>query len=423
MCKTAKIDPCKKCGQEEKMVNGVKKCVPSKNMYLCVCGETAFLGNKVMGICTRPNFCDTKTAPDQHGGSGGLGNMGDFMKSLGQVADLAGKALGLMQAAKGAGGGSGSGAGTGAGTGNGYNGCVSYYQTNNASNTDPCAYYVPATSDSIYTETGAEIDSAGASKGLLDSLFGDTSGGETFTDVPGETAAEGADTEGADETKGPAIGQFQGTGVAGLEPGVRGDIRVIPGGITVLVGNRDVEQNKAVAGFYGSQVTQAQQTGIVATWCQTRPWATNFLRYIVPATFFDSLCSVRGYKVGATPAATSGKTQVSVTQTKAAATKSFTAELPKAAVEKEVAEVTDAKVEIWAVPDKVSLGSRTTVFWNAKGGISTCEVTSPDGSFKHETLSGGAATVPLTQATTYSISCIKKDGKPITGYVTVQLRN
>jgi hypothetical protein len=80
----------------------------------------------------------------------------------------------------------------------------------------------------------------------------------------------------------------------------------------------------------------------------------------------------------------------------------------------------EPQADIWAVPSSVPLGARTTVFWNAKG-VTSCTETSPDGSFSQSSLSGGAATVPLSGPTTYTISCTTPAGGHITNYVTVQL--
>ncbi|MDP2649104.1 MAG: hypothetical protein Q8P19_04390, partial [bacterium] len=60
------------------------------------------------------------------------------------------------------------------------------------------------------------------------------------------------------------------------------------------------------------------------------------------------------------------------------------------------------------------------IFWNAQG-VTECTETSPDGSFNHTTLSGGAATVPLVRATTFTISCLVPDGSYVSSYVTVNI--
>ena len=78
------------------------------------------------------------------------------------------------------------------------------------------------------------------------------------------------------------------------------------------------------------------------------------------------------------------------------------------------------EADIWSVPATARLGSRVTIFWSAKNVVS-CIETSPDGSFAETSLSGGAATVPITGPTTYSISCTQADGKHVNNYVTVEI--
>jgi hypothetical protein len=198
---------------------------------------------------------------------------------------------------------------------------------------------------------------------------------------------------------------------AQLVPGVSGDIQYSNSNVTVLVNNVDTKAGTQVAGFYGTDAG-GQPTSVITGMCKGRPWSSNFLSFIIPASFFDSLCELRGYKVG-TPAAPAPVVKVVKTvQTivKAATSTAATSTGPY------VPPVAD----IWAVPASVPLGARTTVFWNAKG-VTSCTETSPDGSFSQNSLSGGAATVPLAGPTTYTISCLTPAGDHITNYVTVNL--
>jgi len=78
-------------------------------------------------------------------------------------------------------------------------------------------------------------------------------------------------------------------------------------------------------------------------------------------------------------------------------------------------------VSIWAVPPSVPSGARASIYWNTQG-VTQCSETSSDGSFIQITLSGGAATAPLTSATTtFTISCLAPDGSHVIGntFVTV----
>jgi hypothetical protein len=79
-----------------------------------------------------------------------------------------------------------------------------------------------------------------------------------------------------------------------------------------------------------------------------------------------------------------------------------------------------ARVDIWAVPASVPLGARTTVFWNTEN-VTNCTETSPDGNFNQTSLTGGAATVPLTGPTVFTISCLDSQHNPTTNYITVRI--
>jgi hypothetical protein len=195
------------------------------------------------------------------------------------------------------------------------------------------------------------------------------------------------------------------TGNALPKSGATGDVVLTGSGATVVAGSRDEQSNSETAGFYGSNAAGGQEPlGVAAGLCRSRPWANNFLSTIVSTTFLDGLCKWRGYEVGIpTPAPV-------LTQTPA-----------KPKIAPPVVLTIEPRADIWAVPPTVPLGARTTVFWNTQG-VTSCTETSPDGSFNQNSLSGGAATVPLTDATTYTISCIAPDNSHITNYVTVNLK-
>lgn len=199
--------------------------------------------------------------------------------------------------------------------------------------------------------------------------------------------------------------------------GMSGDIKEGEGGATAIGGLRDTEKNVEVAGFYGTETFGGQQSkGVVASWCQNRPWASNFLSKITGPTFFDSICERLGYQVGMPPAAPAPETTLqqqpksggSATKNSAATTTATAPTIPP-------------KVDIWAVPVSVAIGARTSVFWNSQG-VSDCVETSPDGGFSHSSVSGGASTQPITHETVFSISCLAPDGTPVTDSVTVNLK-
>lgn len=202
------------------------------------------------------------------------------------------------------------------------------------------------------------------------------------------------------------------TGGLAVPPGgVRGDIKEGTGGATVIGGSRDTQNNVEVAGFYGSETFGGQGSqGLVGVWCKNRPWATNFLSKVVTPSFFDNICTWRGYQVGIPPAASAPAVVLQQTPKPAASTTATT-----------TTPTVTPKVDIWAVPTSVTLGARTSIFWNTQG-VTKCTETSPNGGFNQSSLSGGAATQPITAATVFSISCLAPDGTPVTDSVTVNLK-
>lgn len=189
-------------------------------------------------------------------------------------------------------------------------------------------------------------------------------------------------------------------------PGLRGDVTVSPSGATIIVGSRGTTTE--IAGFFGSN-TFGNSDGVIGRLCSSRPWAGGFLAAVIPASFFDGLCEWRGYKVGP---------QVAVPNP-APYTSSRSGDSAGSNATSTVQSI-PPKVDIWAVPPSVSLGSRTTVFWQSQG-VANCLVSSPDGSFTHTSVQGAASTVAITAATTYTISCTTQDGTPVTDFVTVKI--
>jgi hypothetical protein len=286
-------------------------------------------------------------------------------------------------------------------------GCTAYYQVT-APSADPCAYYVPPTSDSLLSgSTGLDSSgfdalqdalSGGGSINVSEQLIGNLD--TTATQTPPPAPAAGFPT--TQNLSGQAVN---------LQSGTQGDIVVGEGSATIFARARDTQANTEVAGFYGSDTFGSQPQGVVAGMCQNRPWAGSIVSFVIPPSFFDSLCAWRGYQVG-TPAPPPPPV-IQQTPTPASAASPTPTPTPTAST-------IPAEVDIWAVPDKVPLGSRTSVFWNSKG-VESCTISSPDGSFEEHALSGGAATVPLSGATTFTISCLTSEGKPVTDFVTVNL--
>lgn len=327
-----------------------------------------------------------------------------------------------MQGGQGGGSGSGSGSGAGGGVPGSSAGCTSYTQTSDPTQVgvNPCVYYVPSAVSQITGNTsGSSADS------LLNALNGG-SGSASNTSGTGTANSGGSSTAASANTNASPQGVLQqvvnGTNVGGLNAnsqnasfnssGVLGNIIFTNGGGTILASTINPGNNSAVSSFYGADVS-TQPKNAVSGMCQNRPWSSNFLSNIIPPSFFDSLCQWGGFKVGI-PAPV--QTQVTLQQTVVAPKKSPVATTTVATTTSAV----PARVQIWAVPSSVRLGARTSIFWNTQG-VTNCTETSPDGSFTQSTLSGAQATVPITAATTFTISCLDSGGHPVSDYVTVHI--
>lgn len=377
-------------------------------------------GGTVNGICIAQNKCEGSNATNQEGKQQGMGDAKGMMDALKQVMDM------LKQAMQKKGGGGGGDKGQQQQQGQDQ-GCKQYYQVTTPS-TDPCAYYVPPTSNSLLQtgQTGVSGSSAlldaledptllEESEGLEESNVSDqilSGSGELPEDLTSQTETT---TEGESDEKTASSSQSSQNLTEqqiNLQSGTKGDIVITKDGATIYAQSRDSGANTEVAGFYGSDTYGGQSQGIISGMCKNRPWASSIVSFVIPPTFFDSLCAWRGYQVGA-PAPPSQP----VLDKKKAATSTTSGH--DAMSESYVPEV-EPKVEIWAVPDKVPLGTRTSIFWNTRG-VESCSITSPDGSFNETSLSGGAATVPLSGPTTFTISCLAPAGSPISDYVLVNL--
>lgn len=306
-------------------------------------------------------------------------------------------------------------------------GCTAYY-TVTVPTSDPCARYVQPNSNSILGDTSGTQNTA--SQALLDALNGGTqssvnaalggdgsSGGNVSDGILGQVTNQNINvlrTQGAGQNQTtPPVGGTLANQAVSLQSGTQGNIEIRGEGATVIANARDVQANTEVAGFYGGDTFgTTQPQGIVAKMCQSRPWAGAVVSFIIPPSFFDSLCAWRGYQVGIPIPPSPAQQTVIIRQEGPAQNTTQPASTTSSTIPPEV--------DIWAVPAKVTLGGRTSIFWNTKGVVS-CNETSPDGSFNENSLSGGASTVPLSGPTTFTISCLTPDGKPVTDYVTVNL--
>ena len=383
------------CGQ----VKGSNGCTAGSNKWMCECDQSIpDTNHTVKGICVAPLKCEGQSFTNLQGQSTGVGDTGNIIGGI-----FKGLLDSLMQGLSAGGGGGGGGGGTPYGT----TGCTQYYTVTTPS-TDPCATYLPPVSGDILGSFGS-----GSSDLLLDALgtgSQSSAGTNSQTSVSSQLSQGQADgTVPTVSTQSSQVPPGLGQQTVGLS-GTRGDIQITSTGGTIFAGARDEKTGTEVAGFFGGDTLGATQPqGVVVRLCQTRPWANSFISYVIPSTFFDGLCSWRGYQVGI-PAPLPESTAI-VQQTPPTA---------PAATTTPVYSGIEPKADIWAVPMNVPLGARTSIFWNTQG-VSSCTVTSPDGNFFENALFGGAATVPLTGVTVYTISCLVSDGSHVTDFVTVNL--
>ncbi len=189
--------------------------------------------------------------------------------------------------------------------------------------------------------------------------------------------------------------------------GLHGDIRSLGSGVTIYATSRN--GNTAVAGFYGSNST-------AGALCQSRPWASNFLSYVIPSTFFDNLCTWAGYPTGPSPQ--SGPVGGGGSYGRTSSNISVGA--PPSASGNQYPNPQQPEVKIWARPASVSIGGRTTIFWTSQY-VTACTESSSDGNFSGSSTSGGASTVALSGPVTFNIQCRSLDGGMISGATTVNI--
>ena len=383
-------------------------CKAGKNKYFCqpapdVCYAMDTSGKfQVLGTCVAPYKCQGMIAPGLNGGNVLDSALSQLGQAVGQM---------LQQLMQGSAGGSGSSGDTSQYPGACPNG---YYQVS-APSSDPCAQYVPLTSSSIDTS----LPNSSGADALLQALQGgsasDQGSGPTITITNSNTNTnENTNATSISALTSTTTGvTLSGTGIPVLLApisGMTGDIQYTDSGATVVAGSMDAQSNTTVAGFYGSDTFGGQPQGIAAKLCQGRPWASNFLSVLITPAFFDNLCTWRGYQVGAPPPVSTPVLQQTPIQHQAATSSAPAVTTPSV----------PPKVDIWAVPASVPLATRTTIYWSTQG-VTDCDVFSSDGNFNQSSLSGGAATVPLTGATMFTISCSAPNGSPVTDSVTVNL--
>lgn len=278
----------------------------------------------------------------------------------------------------------------------GANGCTTYYPTTVPSS-DPCAIYSPSG-----VLDGAAGGSSGVSSSLLDALNGGT---KTNTSGTGSSTPTGTNTQ--TQTNTTNTGN---SSVKAAAPGLSGDVRIGSAGATIIANLR--QGLSEVAGFFGGSTGGASQAlSAAGKLCSSRPWAGTFVGNVIPSSFFDGLCEWRGYQAGiVTPTNTAKASNT-------AATQKTSVSRPGISLQPAASDV-PPEVDIWAEPASVRLGTRTYIFWNARGVVS-CKGSGP--SFSQNSLSGGASTVPITGPTTFNIECLTTASSTVQDSVTVQI--
>ncbi len=380
---------------------------PKANMHLCPCGQT-MPGGKVWGECVAPLTCHAVgfSFLDSLGLGGSSGTIGQIIGSV-----AASQLMSLFSGSGSKGSNDTSGYGS-----NPYadiqSGCSSYYAVSVPS-ADPCAYYVPGGTGGVSSDLLGGLDTTTVSSDLVDASSGASDYLSQYTDTGSDASSVsdsllGLPAEDATTTNGqPAVRVSAGAiGTTSVVSKLTGSIVYTKLGGTIVANSRDLDANTEVAGFYGGDTLSDTPKGFIGSLCQWRPWANSIISFVIPPSFFDGLCSWGGYRVGDSSATTTPSIARKRIVAKPTATTTPTGLHPE--------------IVIWASPTHVALSGRTSIFWNSKD-TASCVVTSSDGSFHETTLSGGASTVPITDATTFTATCTTLDGTTITDSTEVDL--
>lgn len=379
------------------------------------CSEPSPQG-AVPGICQLSTLCKATAAP---GGNldQGMKGLGDMLKGLMDALKPKEKGQQQQQGGQGQQGGLGNNPYAGL-----YPPCEKNPITNEITNapcTDTNGALVTGSGNSDYL-SGLYEESNSLSDSLLDALYGDGGGDSGGTSNVSDDLLDSEGTEtgsGGGETSGGEGNATSSTGVTAtssstLSPQTRGDIVTGERGATVVGGSRNEAENVEVSGFIGAgSGNLAQSKSLVGRLCESRPWATGFLANIITPSFFDGLCTWRGYHVGPLAEALKGVPAATKTVKIVSRKDDETNKPPVYTGEPEV--------DVWATPDTVPLGTRTSVFWVSEN-VVACTVKGP--SFEQNGISGGAATVPIAVDSTFTAVCTDAEGNELTrDSVTVRL--
>ncbi len=261
-------------------------------------------------------------------------------------------------------------------------------------------------SSSFNNFTTGQTDSSGVTSDIISSLLSGNQNSNTDGFANNNTG--GAKSGGTTAGVKPLFGSAE---------GASGDIQVQGNSVTLLVSNRDSTRGTQVSGQYGFSIASGVTAlNVFKAMCASRPWAANFLSFIIPSTYFDSLCTARGLTVGVKlgTSAAAGQTSSGSSGTSQTSTlgqygggigisilpgSGTNAPPPPPPVP-----IGPLRADIWATPPSVVSGQRTSIFWNATGVLS-CAVTSSDNTFSGSALSGHGSSQPITHNTTFSIAC------------------
>lgn len=331
--------------------------------------------------------------------------------------------------------GSGSGSGTsGAGSGSGTSDeCTSYTQTSDPNSSDPCTFYVPSVGGS-----GASAVSGGTGVGPTSAGGNADGGGNAFSNAissigneneGGSANANDNDINNQNENdvavsvtgEDGNIFQTFFDRIAGLRGGASGNIDLSDKGATIYAGGHNPNDNSSAAGFYGTDTFGSQPQGLVARLCFNRPWANTFFSTIIPPAFFDNLCKWRGYEL----ASDAMGDDDAVVRLQTILLKGGQPSQPQQASTTGAVQAYPVypppEVHIWASPKAVPIGGRTSIFWYSRNAVS-CLVTSSDGSFHETALADGASTVPISDATLFTITCKGRSDQSATETVLVTIK-
>src|SRR3989344_2287194 len=217
---------------------------------------------------------------------------------------------------------------------------------------------------------------------------------------------------------------------SGVQFGTWGDIEANAYGVTIIVGGHGVDGRTGVGGFYGyDTVLGVQPQALARQMCRNRPWKDLAITFIIQPSYFDGLCTARGYNATTTAATLS---LVSATGTVNSNFKLVAASGTPATSVVATSTINPAsgfvrvfqapRVDIYAIPTRVRISARSTLYWSAQG-VTSCAVSTPDGSFNENSLRGAASTVALYTNTIFTIACNAEDGSIVTKSVTVQTSN